>query len=625
MKKVESREHSSSQPADRRALAEINDLIDDGVYEAASVLAWDVQRRTPGDPEVWLLLTRIDYLRERYAAAMYAARMATRLDPSSAAAWLWLARTGATRARWRTEALDAALQATALGPSDPQTWTVLAQLHLARDARYEAAIAAERAVRVGPTDVVAVRTLGEIALRAEEWGHAAAAYRKALELDADDEPARVGLAEALRAQGIDPAEELSRYGTVPRRRGGTSGRVRRTATRVARDSLDLSDPGPLRAHRRGLLGALVACLALGAAIGVAVPGLGVIRGLVGAMAVALMWVAIWPVQHRRPVPVTARAVAGDAAGARSRTRPARAPSSTSRWARARSSTSRSDGAASPRETITSTPREQRTAAASGAQAPSRRAPAKRRREAEEKPEPQRGTTPAPAWDGRPAVAATGTEPAGAGPAGAEPAVAESAAAPSVGPPSPAPAARARTMRARADRARLGRMTGAPGARGAVSSAPTTDEGDAGSDQPPGPAAANGTGGGAASGARPPAGDGAPPPAGGDRPDETAQATDDLPSDPAELVALSSTKLAEFDLPAARTAAERLAELAPDSLESHRALAAVSLAEQDYVQAELHYAKVLDIEPLDQEAHEHLAMARKGRHREQQPPRRRRKG
>jgi tetratricopeptide (TPR) repeat protein len=584
---------------------------------------------------------------------MYAARMATRLDPSSAAAWLWLARTGATRARWRTEALDAALQATALGPSDPKTWTVLAQLHLARDARYEAAIAAERAVRVGPTDVVAVRTLGEIALRAEEWGHAAAAYRKALELDADDEPARVGLAEALRAQGIDPAEELSHYGTVPKRRGGARGRVRRTATRVARDNLDLSDPGPLRAHRRGLLGALVACLALGAAIGVAVPGLGVIRGLVGAMAIVLMWVAIWPVQHRRPVPATARGGQGDPATPR----PARASSPASRPARARSSASRSDGAASPRETISSTPREQRTAA-SGAQAPPRRAPAKRRREAEEKPEPQRRSTPAPAWDGRPAVAAAGTEPAdaepaddapaGAGPAraepagagatgtgsaGAEPAAAESAAAPSVGPPSPAPAARARIMRARADRARLGRMTGAPGARGTVSSAPVTDEGDAGGDQPPAPAAANGTGGGSASGARPPADDGARPPAddgarpadGGDRPDETAQATDDLPSDPAELVALSSARLAEFDLPAARAAAERLAELTPDSLESHRALAAVSLAEQDYVQAELHYGKVLDIEPLDQDAHEHLAMARKGRHREQQPPRRRRKG
>ena len=104
MKRVNARTHTPSQPVDPRALAEIDDLIDNGAFEAASVLAWDVQRATPGDPVIWLLLTRIDFLRERYAAAMYAARMASRLDPSSTEAWVWLARTGATRARWRTEA-----------------------------------------------------------------------------------------------------------------------------------------------------------------------------------------------------------------------------------------------------------------------------------------------------------------------------------------------------------------------------------------------------------------------------------------------------------------------------------------------------------------------------------------
>ena len=111
-------------------------------------------------------------------------------------------------------------------------------------------------------------------------------------------------------------------------------------------------------------------------------------------------------------------------------------------------------------------------------------------------------------------------------------------------------------------------------------------------------------------------------------DESSEpdAGDALPSDPAELVVLSAAKLAEFDLEAARAAAERLAEVAPRSLEAHRALGAVSLAEQDYAQAEVHYGNVLEIEPLDQEAHERLAMAKKGRRREEQPQRhRRRKG
>jgi hypothetical protein len=44
MRKVVTPEHAAGQRADRRALSEINDLIDDGVYDAASVLAWELQR-----------------------------------------------------------------------------------------------------------------------------------------------------------------------------------------------------------------------------------------------------------------------------------------------------------------------------------------------------------------------------------------------------------------------------------------------------------------------------------------------------------------------------------------------------------------------------------------------------
>jgi Flp pilus assembly protein TadD len=96
----------------------------------------------------------------------------------------------------------------------------------------------------------------------------------------------------------------------------------------------------------------------------------------------------------------------------------------------------------------------------------------------------------------------------------------------------------------------------------------------------------------------------------------------LPDDPGDLVALTKARLAEFDLESARAAATRLAAMAPDSLEAHRALAAVALAAQDYPQAEWHYGKVLEIEPLDQEAHERLAMARKERRREERGRRRR---
>ena len=109
------------------------------------------------------------------------------------------------------------------------------------------------------------------------------------------------------------------------------------------------------------------------------------------------------------------------------------------------------------------------------------------------------------------------------------------------------------------------------------------------------------------------------------PDDGGDDGDGLSDDPAELAALSRARLAEFDLDAALAAATRLAEVSPGTLDAHRALAAVALAAQDYPQAEVHYGKVLEIEPLDQEAHERLAMAKKGRKREEQQRSRRRKG
>jgi tetratricopeptide (TPR) repeat protein len=561
MRNVESREHSQGQRADRNALAEITDLVDKGAYDTAGVVAWDVQRNTPGDPAIWLLLTRIDYLRERYAAAMYAARMATRLDPASAHAWLWLARTGATRSRWRTEGLDAALQATALAPGDPQTWTALAQLHLARDACYEAAIAAERAVRVGPDDADAHRTLGLIALRAEEWRHAVPAFRRVLELDADDAEARTGLLEAFQALGIDPSDELEPYGPVVRRSPGLGNRLRR----AARGSVTLTDSGPLPSQWRRLLIGVMACVTLGALLGLAAPGLGVVRGLAGAGALALMWVAIWPLGRRsRQAAPTSRATPSPPA--RAATRDARA----------------------------ATP--ERPVAAERPAAP--RPPVPRRPAAEQHAPPERAEPPP-----EPARRAVAKPP----PRPAEPPASKQEA------PQKAPPERPRRLK-RPPQDQPQAPPDEPQAPEVPEAAPVKPE----TPQPSGDdprhlepsltrAATRGTA--QENGAEP-----------------ATAASDDMPDDPAELVALSQTRLAEFDLEAARAAATRLAAVAPGSLEAHRALAAVSLAEQDYPQAELHYGKVLEIEPLDQEAIERLAMAKKGRRREQEPQRhRRRKG
>jgi cytochrome c-type biogenesis protein CcmH/NrfG len=493
MKKVVTPEHAAGQRADRRALAEINDLIDDGVYDAASVLAWEVQRASPGDPAVWLLLARIDYLRERFAAAMYAARMATRLDPASSDAWLALAMTGVTRPRWQTEGLDAALQATALAPADPRSWTVLSQLQLAGGATYEAAVAAEQAVRVDPSDRGGHLMLGETALEVGELAHAEAAFRRVLELDSDDPDGRMGLAETLEAQGIDPTAELTRYGApvfLHHRRSRLSDRVQGLTAAVA----------PARAGSDRSLAVIVVggSLLLGLFLGLAVPGLGVVRGLVGAVALALMWIAVRPLRTAGPDGAPTRPV-GDTADDS-------APTVDSRDA---------DDTDGDEDEVDAA----RVEAAAGRTAAAVLGDASLAREL------------AVDVEAHDAAQRAGTVP---------------------GPPVP-------------DRE--------DATASASAEAPVAEDDEA------------------------------------TPPESTVDdvAAFQLPDDPDELAELSRARLAASDLELAHAAASRLEAVAPGTLEAHRALGAVALAEQDYEQARLHYRSVLDLEPLDQEAHERLAL------------------
>ncbi|HSJ46216.1 MAG TPA: hypothetical protein VK923_16190 [Euzebyales bacterium] len=485
MRKVVTPEHAAGQRADRRALAEINDLIDDGVYDAASVLAWEVQRASPGDPAVWLLLARIDYLRERFAAAMYAARMATRLDPASSDAWLALAMTGVTRSRWQTEGLDAALQATALAPTDARSWTVLSQLQLAGGATYEAAVAAEQAIRVDPSVRGGHLMLGETALEVGELAHAEAAFRRVLELDSDDPDGRMGLAETLEAQGKDPTEELAQYGApmvLQRRRS-------RLADRVRARTVALAAP---RAGPGGRLAVAVGgCLLLGLLLGLVIPGLGVVRGLVGAAALVLMWIAVRPVRTtaphgnpNRPVGVTA-----DDSALR---------------VDARDATDEADA--------------ERLEAAAGHAAAAELGDASLAREL------------AIDVEEHDAARRAGTVPS-----------------------SPLPDREDATAPASAE---------APAVEGDDETEPEMVDGVTASE---------------------------------------------LPDAPDELAELSRARLAASDLELAHAAASRLEAVAPGTLEAHRALGAVALAEQDYEQARFHYRSVLELEPLDQEAHERLAL------------------
>ena len=553
MRRSAEADHVTGQRADRRALAEIVDLIDDGVYDAASVLAWEVQRTSPGDPNVWLLLARLDHLRERYAAAIYAARMATRLDPSSADAWIILAQTAVRRERWWTEGLDTALQATALAPEDAEPWTALARLQLAAGERYDAAVAAERAVAIDADHRGAHVVLGEIALATGEWRHAAAAFRRALELDGDDRDARVGLATALEAQDIDPADELARYGSPVvlqgrgRKRWATRGRVGRAASH------------PLVVDNRRLLIGIGTCLAAGVVLGVVIPAVGALRGLVGAVAVLLMWFAVGPLRTRRveDVDVAAADAARDEvieAAATDGAPDAEALARAGRGGSANDATSASDD---PEATKTRSPR----ALVEGEWGPP-----------ETSSPMDDEDTAATVDDGGPDVA----PPADA----ASDARAEGGTGTATG----------ETQDFEADDAGASPVVAEPGAGRAV---PAADEA-AGADvaEPDGMTAAE-----ASDDDQPRRGAASAPP----------REVDDLPHEPDALIELSRRALAQSNLELAHAAASRLEAVAPGTVEAHRALGAAALAEHDYDQARMHYGKVLELEPLDQEAHERLAM------------------
>jgi cytochrome c-type biogenesis protein CcmH/NrfG len=481
MRKVVKPEGAAGQRADRRALADIDDLIDAAAYDAASVLAWEVQRTTPGDPAVWLLLARIDYLRERFAAAMYAARMATRLDPASPEAWLALAMTAVTRPRWHTEGLDAALQATALAPQDARAWTVLSQLQLLGGAPYEAAVAAEHAVRVDPLDRGGYLMLGETALEAGELTHAEAAFRRVLELDGADPDGQMGLAEVLELRGVDPEAELTRYGKPPPRTRRGSARTG-VAPRMTRAVQTASATGGLVA----VVGAGTALL-LGLLLGLVVPGLGLVRGLVGAVALVLMWIAIKPLRPRQPGTAGVSPADGD---------------------------DQTDDDQADERVVEVDP--DRVAAATLGDVSLAR---------------------------ELATDVAAHEAINGGPS-------------SVPPVQPRPDDRT--------------------ARDAVMGA---DAAGAADPHPDAPADRTGD----------------------DMPDV------DMPDDPAALAELSRARLAASDLELAHAAASRLEAVAPGTLEAHRALGAVAMAERDFEQARVHYRAVLDLEPLDQDAHERLAL------------------
>lgn len=104
-----------------------------------------------------------------------------------------------------TQALAWATEANELDPTNPFTWTTLAEVHLAARRINEAEATARTAWERFPRDVVAQNTYGKVLHRAGKTEPAAGIYRATIQHFPDDVFSRAGLADVLKS--LDRLEE----------------------------------------------------------------------------------------------------------------------------------------------------------------------------------------------------------------------------------------------------------------------------------------------------------------------------------------------------------------------------------------------------------------------------------
>ncbi|MGE3172520.1 MAG: tetratricopeptide repeat protein [Planctomycetota bacterium] len=134
----------------------------------------------------------------QYEPALASIAAALRADPEAASAHRLHARLLLARGD-RERALAAASRASELAPDDAETLAVRARALRAADRDHEAAAAVRDGLRLAPDDAELHGLHGQLLL-ARDPGAAAASFLAVLQQQPEDEPARLGLLEALRAR-----------------------------------------------------------------------------------------------------------------------------------------------------------------------------------------------------------------------------------------------------------------------------------------------------------------------------------------------------------------------------------------------------------------------------------------
>lgn len=181
------------------------ELCAEGHCAEASDLLRPLAEREPDDPDIWLLLARVELAAERYERALEAAEHTHEIAPSCVSAdgvagvvLLRLGRTG--------EALGRARRAVATDPRDLAAVLLLARILSISGSHEEARAVAAHAADIAPQEKDAHLTAGIVAATAGERDAARASFREALALDPSDGAAQHELARLhLRKRLNDPS------------------------------------------------------------------------------------------------------------------------------------------------------------------------------------------------------------------------------------------------------------------------------------------------------------------------------------------------------------------------------------------------------------------------------------
>jgi len=170
-----------------------------GAWQEADDHARQAVALTPDSPFAYYTLAKVFFHRQRFPEAASAIEEAIRLDPYDADSFSLLAAIHMSTSAWK-KALAAADAGLAIDPEHQGCTTARSRSLLQLGDRDAAAATIEGALRRNPDDAATHTTQGWAMLHEGDPKRAAEHFREALRLDPENDDARSGIVEALKAR-----------------------------------------------------------------------------------------------------------------------------------------------------------------------------------------------------------------------------------------------------------------------------------------------------------------------------------------------------------------------------------------------------------------------------------------